>query len=34
MNNEQLKVLHSLMYDLHHLIVSIVEDIEETLEAA
>jgi hypothetical protein len=34
MNKEELKVLHALMYDLHHLVVSIVEDIEETLEAA
>jgi len=34
MNKEELKVLHALMYDLHHLVVYIVEDIEETLEAA
>ncbi len=34
MNKEELRVLHALMYDLHHLVVSIVEDIEETLEAA
>lgn len=34
MNKEELIVLHALMYDLHHLVVSIVEDIEGTLEAA